>query len=146
MRAFQLSVKGGLLFAFSPPDSRFPVLPISLEFQNPANWSENLSWLVTAGGGAAFPPGKEEPVFFLDTGLRYNFQPLTFSLGLGAYITPSLLKELEPSCFDCYLPLLKTEISIGWETTNGAHIMGTVGAYYAIFPFAGISVSIPLKL
>lgn len=146
-----------------------PMIPILLEFQTPVVIkSRQLKWLIQTGAGISFYKNKRydfqgldnksskssktrisELVYFLfDTGLRYDFQPLTISLTLGGYITPASLmrKEKEYYIVNPILGHTRWALSIGWGFLEGEHVALTAGSFAGMSaPFLGLSASVPLK-
>ena len=154
-----LSLKGELLAAYFWLQGRGFIIPILLEFQTPFEMeNERLKWLIQTGAGISFNRKKDifvlpgvvddrsskpsevsiskEFYFLFDTGLRYDFQPLTISLIFRGYITSS-----------SYDPIVKWALSVGWEFLDKKHIALTIGSFYYSFyvPFLGLSASVPLK-
>ena len=152
-----LNVKGELLAAWYPAIS--PVTSLMLEFQAPLLMENNqLKWFIQAGVGGIFFSRFDryreayyrsfEPFLYfpIDTGLRYNFQPLTLSFTLGFFITPPMDRSRYTPLLPVYISHTKWALALGWKLRNQAHISLTAGSFSLFFsPFVGLSASFPIK-
>ena len=127
--SLKLELAGGLIYSF---------FPLWLEFQTPILMeNKNLKWLIQAGVGTVyFPFTGFLPFFPIDTGLRYDFRPFTFTLKGGAWLIP------HEKIGD-----FKVALAFGWNIANTVHLEFSFGLLSILNagPFVSLSASVPIQ-
>ena len=137
-----LSIKGDLFYTVFKVYQGVAI-PISLELESRFSSSFGLKWLVAVGVAPVrhfWDKGRREGSWGLylpvSVGLRYDFQPLSFSFECGLGLPYDELAG--------YYAWPKGELSLGWKFLNETHVklgLGIIG----LMPFFGGSASFPLK-
>lgn len=121
--------------------------------------NNQLKWLIQGAAGSFFYSrfgwyqgvsylSFEPPAFYfpIDTGLRYDFEPLTLSFTLGFFLTPLIDVSRYIPPLPIYLSHTKWTLALGWKFHNKTHITLTLGSFRLFYgPLVGVSASFPLK-